>query len=99
MSQVPLRKHICTLSAVRINTQLFSLSQGVVIRRDDLADPIQIRSIYIFLRLRDGHLFSLEGFPESLSRKKSSKKTNSIFILIAAYRQENKQGKSEKVIW
>lgn len=99
MSQVPLRKHICTLSAVRINTRLFSLSQGAVMGRGDLMDPIQVCSIYIILRLRDGHLSSLDAFPESLIRRKSSKKTNGIFILLPSYRQANKQGKKEKVIW
>lgn len=99
MSQVPLRKHICTLSAVRINTQLFSLSQGAVTGRGDMMDPIQVCSAYIFLRLRDGHLSRLDAFPESLIRRKSSNKTNSIFILLPAHRQENKQEKKEKLIW
>lgn len=61
---------------------IVSLSQGAVTRRGDLMDPIQVCSIYIILRLRDGHLSSLEAFPESLIRRKSSKKTNSIFILL-----------------
>lgn len=94
MSQVPLRKHICTLSVVRINTRLFSLSQGAVMGRGNLMDPIQVCSIYIILRLRDGHLFSLDVFPESLIRRKSSKKTNSIFILLPVTdRRTNKERK------
>lgn len=67
-------------------------------RRGDLMDPIQVCSIYIILRLRDGHLSSLDAFPESLIRRKSSKKTNSIFIL-PEHRQASKQGKKEEVIW
>lgn len=65
--------------------------------RGDLMDPIQVCSIYIILKLRDGHLSSLDAFPESLIRRKSSKKTNSIFILLPAYRQENKQEKEERL--
>lgn len=63
-------------------------------RRGDLMDPIQVCSIYIILRLRDGHLSSLEAFPESLIRRKSSKKTNSIFILLLA--QTGKQTRKER---
>lgn len=39
------------------------------------------------------------AFPESLIRRKSSKKTNSVFILLPAYRQDKKLGKIEKIIW
>lgn len=62
-------------------------------------DPIQVCSIYIFLRLRDGHLPSLEAFPESLIRRKASRKTNNIFVLLPAHRRVDKQRRKEKFLW
>ena len=94
MSQVPLKKHICTLSAVRINTRLFSLSQGTMMGRGDLMDPVQASSIYIFSRLRDGCLSSLDAFPESLIRRKSTKKTNSICSFSSQAGEEIRKGRN-----
>lgn len=48
------------------------------------------------LKVEGWHLSSPDVYPESLIRRKSSKKTNSIFILLPAHRQENKQVKGEK---
>jgi hypothetical protein len=86
----------------RINTRLFSLSQGAVMRRGNLTDLIQVCSVYSILRLKGGHLANLDAFPKALIRSKSSKKTSSIFILTPPHRRENRHGKKEnalKVIW
>lgn len=98
MSQVPLRKHICTLSVARINTRLFFLSQGAAVGRGDLVDPVQVCTIDIILRLGDGHFFGSHALPESFIRSKSSKKTNNMLGLLPVHRQK-KQGKKKEVIW
>lgn len=112
--QVPKRKNKRVTSAIKKThlrtvskedkhmVVLPSLSQGVVMGRGNLMDPLKFCSIYSILRLRDGQAASLDTFPKSLIRSKSSKKTNSVAILIPAHRQESKQRQKEnalKVIW
>lgn len=87
---MPLRKHICTLSAVRINIQLFSLLQGAVTGRGDLMDPIQVCSLNIILRLRDGMHFQNLSSEGNLQRKQIVYSFSSLYTDRQQTRRERK---------
>lgn len=103
VSQVPLRKHICTLSVGRINSWLFPLpftksTDGARQRRGSCPGPFHWQHLKV-----EGWGFHPPQYSPQISHQlQSSKKTNSISVLGSAHRQENKQGmraSALNVIW
>lgn len=103
VSQVPLRKHICTLSAGRINTWLFFLPfHKEQWWGETTSWPLPGLFHWQHLQVEGWALGQPQCGPQISHQMQSSKKTNSIFILSSAHRQENKQGKrvsALNVIW